>query len=383
MTTMSLLCRLKLLSFVSVASSNELSRSLLIKSNNENERSSFSSYTSFDDVLDETKGNTCRERRYRNIKGGSLVCVAKDVVRYESPSKILLTINEEKSTFSGTSGDISIQKREDSAKRKLNVQRNFSFAKRSSIVSHFPLTTIYHAWMFSKDPCPSMRYLCSQLSNSTTQLFSFANDPTRLDLSLGIDSEGSKSPCRMIISRYENVRSFSSCKKESKPEKCPPEPTCEKSFENICAKQSADPCEPKPSSNECSESSRPCKAVPADPEPICSTSACPNIKDYCQEPDSHKEKFWQMLVCFVMMPLLIITSIYVYSREIEEKKKPRPEYEDVPWMGITHRPFPWGDGKRCFFHNPVKNPIPGEGYEVEDPNAVRKTEPKEARENEN
>nr|XP_012152060.1 PREDICTED: cytochrome c oxidase subunit 6A1, mitochondrial-like [Megachile rotundata] len=98
---------------------------------------------------------------------------------------------------------------------------------------------------------------------------------------------------------------------------------------------------------------------------------------------SHKEKFWQMLVCFVMMPLLIITSIYVYSREIEEKKKPRPEYEDVPWMGITHRPFPWGDGKRCFFHNPVKNPIPGEGYEVEDPNAVRKTEPKEARENEN
>lgn len=99
MATLPLLCRLKVLSFLSsVASSNELSRSLLIKPNNENERS-FPYNQSFDDVLNETKGNTRRGYRCRSMKEGWSSCVAKDVPRYELSKIILLNEGTESLFF--------------------------------------------------------------------------------------------------------------------------------------------------------------------------------------------------------------------------------------------------------------------------------------------
>ncbi|CAK9812492.1 Cytochrome c oxidase subunit 6A2, mitochondrial [Anthophora quadrimaculata] len=77
-----------------------------------------------------------------------------------------------------------------------------------------------------------------------------------------------------------------------------------------------------------------------------------------------------------MIPVLIFMSIRTYSRELEKRKKPRQEYRRFSYLGRINKPFPWGDGRRTLFHNPVKNPIAPHGYEVEDPNAPKKSEQK-------
>ena len=71
-----------------------------------------------------------------------------------------------------------------------------------------------------------------------------------------------------------------------------------------------------------------------------------------------------------MLPLTVIWAVKAFYHEYEEEEHVfdhRPEYKEYEFLNIRRTPFPWGDGKHTFFHNPKRNPIPGVGYEVNPP----------------
>ncbi|KYN05006.1 PREDICTED: cytochrome c oxidase subunit 6A1, mitochondrial-like isoform X2 [Cyphomyrmex costatus] len=129
----------------------------------------------------------------------------------------------------------------------------------------------------------------------------------------------------------------------------------------------------------------PCSS-PMDDDPYCEPPCppCPPPwRPSCRPPrsraspfythaDPRKLLFWRMLTLCVALPLVVIMSAFTYARQQEKAKQPREPFEDLPYMYRRTKPFPWGDGNHSFFHNPVKNPIPPHGYEVEDPNAIPK-----------
>ncbi|KAM0733002.1 Cytochrome c oxidase subunit 6A1, mitochondrial [Formica fusca] len=84
--------------------------------------------------------------------------------------------------------------------------------------------------------------------------------------------------------------------------------------------------------------------------------------------DPRKLLFWRMMSLFVALPLVMIMSVITYARQKEKAKQPREPFLNLPYMYRRTKPFPWGDGNHSLFHNPVKNPVPPYGYEVEDPN---------------
>lgn len=82
---------------------------------------------------------------------------------------------------------------------------------------------------------------------------------------------------------------------------------------------------------------------------------------------SHKEggyKIYKYMTFFFGLPAIAavaaLTFLQKKSRECEE----RPPF--VPYESMRRRTkrFPWGDGNKSFFHNPIVNALP-EGYEVE------------------
>ncbi|XP_020294144.1 cytochrome c oxidase subunit 6A1, mitochondrial-like [Pseudomyrmex gracilis] len=117
------------------------------------------------------------------------------------------------------------------------------------------------------------------------------------------------------------------------------------------------------------DSCSPCPLVPTKQQPT--YCPCPPILlSTCPEADPGKHKFWRAMSLFVAIPVVLITSIITCIREKEKRKQPREPYLNLPYMQRRTKPFPWGDGNHTLFHNPVKNPIPPHGYEVEDPNAI-------------
>ncbi|XP_043258565.1 uncharacterized protein LOC122400895 [Colletes gigas] len=275
-------------------------------------------------------------------------------------------------------------------------RRVFLLGKGTSIPLQFALATIYHTWKFSKAICPSVGYvgLCTRkLSHPTTNIYSFANNPAcRKFSSCGNSEKGVL--CRTTSRRDTLCNHFSSedssCNKKSPSDGCRDQTTSahQEPSKNQCSKTESDtgfftsfPVE------ECSEPSTTCTTSVEHPcdescPPIESADPknrfrCMNVDDYCDTADSQKERFWRFLVFFVAMPALIVTSFFVYRREMENKKQPRPEFVDVPYLRRIIKPFPWGNGVHTFFHNPVLNPISPHGYEVEDPNAVKTGEPKD------
>ncbi|XP_058463268.1 cytochrome c oxidase subunit 6A1, mitochondrial-like [Malaya genurostris] len=70
-------------------------------------------------------------------------------------------------------------------------------------------------------------------------------------------------------------------------------------------------------------------------------------------------KLWKKLTFFVALPALGLAMANAYLKHEEQE---RPEFVPYEYMRIRHKRFPWGDGKRSFFHNPHNNPLP-DGYE--------------------
>ncbi|KAK2587975.1 hypothetical protein KPH14_004055 [Odynerus spinipes] len=68
------------------------------------------------------------------------------------------------------------------------------------------------------------------------------------------------------------------------------------------------------------------------------------------------------------LPIIFIAALIIIPKAEKRKQQPRPPFWDVPYMYRRVKPFPWGDGNHTFFHNPERNPVRPDGYEVPDPN---------------
>ncbi|KAJ1532237.1 hypothetical protein ONE63_000854 [Megalurothrips usitatus] len=74
-------------------------------------------------------------------------------------------------------------------------------------------------------------------------------------------------------------------------------------------------------------------------------------------------KMWENITLFGVIPVLAIASYMTYEHE-KSHHEPPPEFKPYEHMRIRKKNFPFGDGKRSFFHNPERNALP-DGYEVE------------------
>ena len=68
---------------------------------------------------------------------------------------------------------------------------------------------------------------------------------------------------------------------------------------------------------------------------------------------------WKRIFYFVACPALIISMINTYLAEKEHwGHYHRPPFKPYEYMRIRTSKFPWGDGNRSLFHNPLVNPLP-------------------------
>ncbi|CAK9821952.1 Cytochrome c oxidase subunit 6A2, mitochondrial [Anthophora retusa] len=243
----------------------------------------------------------------------------------------------------------------------------------SSIVLQLGLAPNRHySWMFSKQLRPSTGYHglnIRKLSNPMLKFYSSSSHSSCEKFSRE-KLKRTSDLCEMKF-RLGDTRGYSSCKPDcDKPTKpCRGQKSCTK-------ERGPEDCSTCGSEvKECTDTERVCSPVPEEIPVTCVPPPCQNVNDYCQPYVYPQEKFWQMWV-IIAIPVLIFMSARTYSRELEKRKQPRMEYKRYRYLGRINKPFPWGDGRRSFFHNPVKNPIAPHGYEVEDPNAVKKSERK-------
>ncbi|KAF7989122.1 hypothetical protein HCN44_007432 [Aphidius gifuensis] len=134
-------------------------------------------------------------------------------------------------------------------------------------------------------------------------------------------------------------------------------------YSKKCFDKLKDPCASSYIDN-CQAKCRPIKEIklcPPGPIPLCPIT----------DESRSKLRFWHNLTFFIALPSVIIMTIITMYNVKEENKKPRPEYRPMEYMYIRTKRFPWGDGNHTLFHNPERNPIPPNGYEVPDPNASK------------
>lgn len=74
-------------------------------------------------------------------------------------------------------------------------------------------------------------------------------------------------------------------------------------------------------------------------------------------------KLWRNIFYFVACPALVISMINTYLAEKEHwAHYRRPKFVPYEYRRIQTTKFPWGDGTRSLFHNPLVNALPS-GWE--------------------
>jgi len=75
---------------------------------------------------------------------------------------------------------------------------------------------------------------------------------------------------------------------------------------------------------------------------------------------------WYKYFLFGAVPLTLLSTVNAWLGHQKEHSHERPEFVEYPHLRIRKNEFPWG-GNKTFFHNPASNPLPGIGYEADDP----------------
>lgn len=95
------------------------------------------------------------------------------------------------------------------------------------------------------------------------------------------------------------------------------------------------------------------------------------------DPHGHGDSdlMWKRVFFFGAVPAIIVASIHTYIAEVEHWEHwRRPEYIPYEFRNVRTRKFPWGDGQKSLFHDPVVNPLPT-GYEPLPPELSAKYDP--------
>lgn len=72
---------------------------------------------------------------------------------------------------------------------------------------------------------------------------------------------------------------------------------------------------------------------------------------------------WRKLFLFVCIPAIGLAGINTFLLEKEHLEHyERPEFKPYEYMRIRTKPFPWRDGQKSLFHNPLFNALP-DGWE--------------------
>ncbi|XP_067911331.1 cytochrome c oxidase subunit 6A1, mitochondrial-like [Heterodontus francisci] len=68
-------------------------------------------------------------------------------------------------------------------------------------------------------------------------------------------------------------------------------------------------------------------------------------------------RLWKILSFVVAVPGVSICMLNCYLKA-QHHSHERQDFVAYEHLRIRSKPFPWGDGKHTFFHNPHTNPLP-------------------------
>ncbi|XP_050504798.1 cytochrome c oxidase subunit 6A1, mitochondrial-like [Diabrotica virgifera virgifera] len=75
-------------------------------------------------------------------------------------------------------------------------------------------------------------------------------------------------------------------------------------------------------------------------------------------------KLYKRLFFLLGLPIIgLVTAFNVYQKK-QQDECDRPPFVKYEYLRKRDKRFPWGDGDKTLFHNPMKNPL-ADGYEDE------------------
>ena len=86
-------------------------------------------------------------------------------------------------------------------------------------------------------------------------------------------------------------------------------------------------------------------------------------------------ELWRKVFYFVCCPAIVLSMVNTYLAEREHwAHYKRPEFKPMEYLRIKTKKFPFGDGTRTLFHNPLVNPLP-DGWEPLPPELAARYDP--------
>eukprot|EP00834_Sanchytrium_tribonematis_P001698 NODE_43_length_33755_cov_1.178542.p36 type:complete len:111 gc:universal NODE_43_length_33755_cov_1.178542:28080-28412(+) len=81
------------------------------------------------------------------------------------------------------------------------------------------------------------------------------------------------------------------------------------------------------------------------------------------EREHHAEQLgdkWKKAAIYGCGPLVVLLTIYSLRKEMEHLSHAHKEDTEYEYLFIRKKPFPWGDGKKSFFHSDKFNHVKGQ-----------------------